>query len=111
MKQIKLTDINVGDIVLNNGFENVLFKMKSKEDSSSLCYDREYYLIPLSKLEDIEYDSVGTQELMALSYTVCQRGYDNPIVDLCDDIAPFKFEEISMTKISRKQLKTVSYYE
>lgn len=111
MKQVKLTELKVGDIVLNNGFKNVLFKMVNREDSSSMAYDRDYMLIPLGKIIGYENGELNTEELTKLSYVVRLRGHVNPTVDLCDEDAPFKFEQVSITKISRKQLKTVSYYE
>lgn len=101
MSKIKLTDVKVGDVVINNGIKMVVLSIKSNEDMSSCSYDRQYKLCDLDELDFVTL--LSQEEFNKLGYWVQLKGTEVPIVEKCDDIAPFNIKSEVIYNISRRK--------
>jgi hypothetical protein len=101
-----LMEFEIGSIVKIEKYsgEYVIIGMENYEDYGSCSYNRNYYVMKLSDVENKNYinENQGTK--------IKCRGTTLPFTKV-NNIAPFKFIKEVRYKVDRMQAKTITIYE
>lgn len=101
---------SVGDVVLYNGFPNVVVSMQSYEDYGSCSYDRRYLLCKEEYIKNNQGD-IKFSELKRHGEWLSFKGSSFPEIQKIDDIAPYNIDKIDVYSIIQKVAKMVTIYE
>jgi hypothetical protein len=101
-----MNNIEIGDIVNYNDSEDiyVITGINNWEGVESTCYNRQYFVIPLSEIEDKEY----INEYEGLQIDV--KGTVFPFTNV-EGVVPFRLTKEVRYKVERKIPKTIVVYE
>lgn len=110
----KSTDIGVGSVIKlenNSDVIYVIIGINSRENESSMSYDRYYYILRYDYMMEINNHTVSEKQLMqkCIEIYVGPKHKSIPFREV-NDIPPFNIEKIKMCKITQKEAKQVTIY-
>lgn len=101
---------NIGDVILDNGFPNVVVQMINYEDCGSCGYDRKYLLCEEEYIKNNQGIST-IKDLEQHGRWVKISGSVFPDIQKVDCIAPYNINKLECLQINQKVAKTVTIYE
>jgi hypothetical protein len=109
--------IGIGSVVQFKGDEikYVIVDMDIREEMSSVCYDRDYYIIKLDDIHRLEpTENKFRNHLLTQRISVgpnhLDRYKDIPFI-VVPNIAPFKIEAKTIYSITQMKAKQITVYE